>query len=56
MIQLIILDYSDCSVHIYNISEDIEVSESLIQNLGFKTSECEWMFGTLKITFNNELK
>ena len=43
MEKLIILDYSDTSVHIYNVDSDTEIDESYIGNLGFHCSNCHWM-------------
>jgi hypothetical protein len=45
MEKLVILDYVVPSVHIYDIDSDADIDESYINNLGFSTSCCNWMFG-----------
>ena len=45
MEQLVILDYNDQSVHIYNIDSEADIDESYIRDLGFQASNCNWMFG-----------
>ena len=44
---LIVLDYNRQSVHIYNVDSEAidEDDEWAVSNLGFDTSNCEWMFG-----------
>lgn len=43
--QLVILEYATQTVHIYNVDPGANIDEEYISNLGFHTSECEWMFG-----------
>lgn len=43
--ELIILDYSTATVHIYNVDPGVNIDEEYISNLGFHTSNCSWMFG-----------
>ncbi len=45
MIKLIILDYSSGVVHIYLVNNGLTIDEDYIENLGFNTNECSWMFG-----------
>lgn len=45
MKSLIILDYSTASAHLYDVADSVAVNEEYISNLGFHTSECEWMIG-----------
>ena len=42
--KLIILDYEDASVHIYDVQSPIDVSEEYIEELGFNTNHCSWMY------------
>lgn len=42
---LIILDYCNGTVHIYNVDSNIIVDERYIIDLGFNLSNCEWMCG-----------
>lgn len=45
MEQLIVLDFSDNSVHFYNIDSNYEPDvEDLLSELGHHSSSCSWMF------------
>lgn len=57
MEQLVVLDHSDTSVHIYNIDSNYEHdTEDLLSDLGHHPSNCSWMFGEyVKIEFHNEI-
>ena len=56
MEKLVILDYVVPSVHIYDVDPDAEIDESYIENLGFNTNSCSWMFGDdMDITFHKEV-
>lgn len=45
MEQLIVLDFSDNSVHFYNIDSNYEPDvEDLLSELGHHLSNCSWMF------------
>lgn len=44
MEKLVILNYSTCEVHIYNVDSETNVDETYIRELGHKPSECSWMF------------
>lgn len=45
MEQLIVLDFSDNSVHFYNIDSNYEPDvEDLLSELGHHASNCSWMF------------
>ena len=51
MENLIILDYSNASVHLYNVGPEANIDEEYISSLGFHTSNCAWMFGQgIKVT------
>lgn len=53
---LIILDYSDCSVHLYAIDSKAVVDAVYIEALGYKESTCEWMYGeNMNIIFHKEI-
>ena len=45
MEELIIMDYSTLSVHLYKIDSNININEEYIKHLGYNTDECSWMFG-----------
>ena len=45
MEKLVILDYVVPSVHIYDIDSEADIDEEYIENLGFNTDSCSWMFG-----------
>lgn len=45
MKKLVILDYSNGSVHIYKVDSEANIDEEYIHDLGFHISECSWMFG-----------
>ena len=44
MKKLVILDYSNDSVHFYNVASNVDIDEEYISNLGFHPSNCHWMF------------
>lgn len=52
MEKLVILDYSDLSVHFYDVDTEEDVD---IEKLGFKESECSWMYGEdINLKFHKE--
>lgn len=56
--QLVVLDFCDSSVHIYNINSDYEPEDmgGLIESLGHHVSNCQWMFGeNTTIEFHPEI-
>ena len=56
MEKLIILDYSDTSVHIFDIDSEAKVDESYIEDMGFHCSNCQWMFASdLSLHFHEEV-
>lgn len=56
MEKLIILDYSNQSVHIYDMLPETIVDAAFISKLGFSPSNCHWMYGKyVEITFHKEL-
>lgn len=49
MEKLAVMDYSDATITIYNLDEElssIEDSEELLKKLGHNEDECSWMFST----------
>ena len=58
MEQLIVLDFSDSSVHFYKIDSNYEPDdvEELISDLGHHPSSCSWMFGqNVRIEFHGDV-
>lgn len=52
MEKLVIIDYSDLSVHFFDVDTDRDID---ISELGFKESQCSWMFGeNMDIIFHKE--
>ena len=55
MEKLIILDYTNSSVDIYNVDENANIDESYIRDLGYD-SNCLWMFSVDPlITYHEEV-
>ena len=44
MEDLVILDYSTSTVHFYKVDSNADINDDYIENLGFNTNECSWMF------------
>ena len=44
MEDLVILDYSTLTVHFYKIDSNADINDDYLENLGFNTNECSWMF------------
>jgi len=56
MEKLVILDYVIPSVHIYDVDPEADVDEEYIENLGFNTNSCNWMFGEeMEIIYHKEV-
>jgi len=45
MERLAIMDYSNSEIHIYNVDKNTNVDDEYIEDLGYDTGECLWMFG-----------
>ena len=43
MEELVILDYSNSSIHFYKVDNNTNINDDYIENLGFNTNECSWM-------------
>lgn len=46
--KLVILDYSKNQVHIFN-TEDINIDDTYVENLGFNTNQCYYIYGNIDI-------
>ena len=56
MEHLTILDFTTGDVDIYPIEYDNEPDMyELLEELGHRANDCEWMFGTGNITFHKEV-
>ena len=44
MEDLVILDYSNSTVHFYKVDNDANIDENYIEKLGFNPNCCSWMF------------
>lgn len=45
MEELVILDYSDSTVHFYKVNSNTNTDEDYIRKLGYNPDGCSWMFG-----------
>lgn len=53
MEKLVIIDYNDLSVHFFDVATNRDID---IEELGFKQSQCSWMFGeSIDIVFHKEV-
>lgn len=56
MENLIILDFATGEVDIYPVEYDNEPDmNELLDSLGHRANDCQWMFGTGSITFHKEV-
>lgn len=56
MEHLTILDFNTGDVDIYPIEYDYEPDmDDLLESLGHRANDCQWMFGTGSITFHKEV-
>ena len=56
MEHLTILDFNTGDVDIYPIEYDYEPDmDELLDSLGHRANDCQWMFGTGNITFYKEV-
>lgn len=56
MEKLVILDYCNASVHVYDVEYDADIDETYIEKLGYNTNSVSWMFGeNMEITFHREV-
>lgn len=50
--KLVVLDFSDCSVNIHDVGETVKEPEELLEELGYKETNCSYMLADdLKINF-----
>ena len=52
MEKLVVLDYSTCTLHVYNIETEESVSDEYIVNLGYNPDACYWMIGDVEILYH----
>ena len=53
MDKLIILNYTDSTVHIYDCPDNtFSDSQELVESLGYNPNDCEWMLGEMEITYH----
>lgn len=45
MRKLIILNFTTCSVDIYDVDSDADIDEEYISRLGYSINSIEWMIG-----------
>lgn len=55
MNKLIILNYVDSTVHIYDCTgNEFSDSQELVESLGYDSINCEWMLGEMEIIHHRE--
>ncbi len=52
--KLVVLDYSDSSVHFYNVEEDAKIDSEYIDKLGHHSSNSSWMYSDAISIFYHE--
>ena len=52
MEKLIVLDCSTAKVHVHNVERNKPIDESYVQNLGYDSSNCNWMAGDLEFIYH----
>lgn len=56
MEKLVILDYTNATVHFYDVDSEANIDESYIDGLGFEPNNCLWMFAEqMEIIFHKEV-
>jgi len=56
MEKLALLDYNTKEVHIWDVDSEAAIDEEYLSDLGFHTSECNWMFGEdIEVIFHKEV-
>lgn len=56
MRKLVILDYCNSTLNIYDVDSKVFIDESYITKLGYTISNCEWMCGIgLEINYHKEV-
>lgn len=54
MEKLVIIDFSDTSVHFFDVDSEANVDDEYIEGLGFHCSNCSWMLAeNMHIEFHN---
>lgn len=56
MDKLIILDYTNTTVDVWEVEPNVTIDESFIESLGYNVSGCSWMSGAdMEIYFHKEI-
>ena len=55
MEKLIILDFSNSSVFIYDVAPGTDINEEYVENLGYNIDNISWMVGNMSIHFCNRV-
>ena len=55
MEKLIILDFSNSSVFIYDVAPGTDINEEYVENLGYNIDNISWMVGKMSIHFCNRV-
>ena len=55
MQKLVILDYTNCEVHVYDVDDNVEIDYSLVADLGYNLSMCHYMAGVSSIIQHEEI-
>ena len=54
MEKLVVLDYSTCTVHVYDIEREDPITDEYIDDLGLHANDCYWMVGDVDIIQHKE--
>ena len=54
MEKLVIMDYSTCTVHIHPLDREDPITDELIDDLGYCSSDCYWMAGDVEFKTHNK--
>ena len=55
MEKLIILDFSNSSVFVYDVASGTDINEEYVENLGYNIDNISWMVGNMSIHFCNRV-
>lgn len=55
MEKLIILDFSNSSVFVYDVAPGTDINEEYVENLGYNIDNISWMVGNMSIHFCNRV-
>lgn len=51
---LVIMDYSTGTVHVYPLEREEPIDDEYIDDLGFRSSDCYWMAGNIDFEIHNK--